>query len=80
VACWDILGHALGVPVYMLLGGMQTPDLHIYGSTPPDLGPERHEKIAGNRFMRAPDLPGLGTRPKREMLGAPLVIFDTPIV
>jgi len=46
VACWDLLGHALGVPLYMLLGGMQTPDLHIYGSIPPDLGPVLDEKIA----------------------------------
>lgn len=49
VACWDILGQATGQPIYMLLGGMLTPDVHIYGSIPPDLGPALDAKIADLR-------------------------------
>jgi len=45
VACWDILGKATDQPVYMLLGGMLTPDLHIYGSLPPQIGPALDDKI-----------------------------------
>jgi len=45
VACWDILGRATGQPLYMLLGGKLTPDLPIYGSLPPKLGPALEDKI-----------------------------------
>ena len=49
VACWDILGHVTNQPVYMLLGGKLTPDLHIYGSLPPDLGPVLDERLTDLR-------------------------------
>ncbi|MEM7426614.1 MAG: mandelate racemase/muconate lactonizing enzyme family protein [Pseudomonadota bacterium] len=34
VACWDILGKSLGVPLYALLGGMVTPRPMVVGSVP----------------------------------------------
>ncbi len=46
VACWDILGRSLNVPLYMLLGGMQTEAPEVVGSIPPDPGPELEEAIA----------------------------------
>jgi len=46
VACWDILARSVDQPLYMLLGGLLTPDLHIYGSLPPELGPALEDKIA----------------------------------
>jgi L-alanine-DL-glutamate epimerase-like enolase superfamily enzyme len=30
VACWDILGQAVGLPVYQLLGGKAQDDIHLY--------------------------------------------------
>ena len=32
IACWDIKGKALGVPVYKLLGGKTNPKLRAYAS------------------------------------------------
>lgn len=37
VACWDILGKSLGVPVSALLGGVLQPDFPLYEAVP--LGP-----------------------------------------
>jgi galactonate dehydratase len=32
IACWDILGQALGTPVWQLLGGKQRPNLRVYAN------------------------------------------------
>ena len=40
VACWDILARSLNTPLYMLLGGMITPEPEVVGSVPPEPGPE----------------------------------------
>jgi len=32
IACWDILGKSLGVPVWQLLGGKQRPSLRVYAN------------------------------------------------
>jgi galactonate dehydratase len=32
IACWDILGKALGTPVWQLLGGKQRPALRVYAN------------------------------------------------
>src|SRR3954462_4023893 len=37
IACWDLLGHALGTPVSTLLGGVRSPDFPLYVAIP--LGP-----------------------------------------
>ena len=37
IACWDLLGHALDVPVSTLLGGVRSPDFPLYVAIP--LGP-----------------------------------------
>jgi len=37
IACWDVLGRALGVPVSTLLGGVRSPDFPLYVAIP--LGP-----------------------------------------
>ena len=37
IACWDLLGQALGVPVSTLLGGVRSPDFPLYVAIP--LGP-----------------------------------------
>ena len=39
IACWDVLGRALGVPVSTLLGGVRSPDFPLYVAIP--LGPSR---------------------------------------
>lgn len=45
VACWDILGRSLNVPLYMLLGGMITPEPEVVGSVPPEPGEELEAMI-----------------------------------
>ena len=37
IACWDLLGQALDVPVCTLLGGVRSPDFPLYVAIP--LGP-----------------------------------------
>jgi galactonate dehydratase len=32
IACWDILGKSLGVPLWQLLGGKQRPQLRVYAN------------------------------------------------
>lgn len=32
IACWDILGKSLGVPIWKLLGGQQRPRLRVYAN------------------------------------------------
>jgi L-alanine-DL-glutamate epimerase-like enolase superfamily enzyme len=49
VACWDILGRSLGVPLYMLLGGLLTPELEGVGGVPPEAGEELEAAIAALR-------------------------------
>lgn len=43
IAFWDILGQAVGAPIYKLLGGAVTDRLRIYGSTM-DMTPAEFEK------------------------------------
>lgn len=55
VACWDILGKSLGVPLYVLLGGMLNPEPIVYGSIPSYIDEKVDEAIAGHRangFLR----------------------------
>lgn len=49
MACWDIKGKSLGVPVYQLLGGLFRKELEFYGSSMSrDLSPaEEAAKVAG---------------------------------
>ena len=41
IACWDLFGQQVGMPIYALLGGMRTPILplisSIYAGTPDDM-------------------------------------------
>lgn len=39
MACWDICGKALGVPVWQLLGGRYRDKIRIYADTPEDRDP-----------------------------------------
>jgi cis-L-3-hydroxyproline dehydratase len=34
IACWDLLGKAAGLPVYTLLGGLQTPSMPLHRIVP----------------------------------------------
>jgi L-alanine-DL-glutamate epimerase-like enolase superfamily enzyme len=34
IACWDLLGRALGVPVFTLLGGLRSADFPLYVAIP----------------------------------------------
>ena len=34
IACWDLLGKATGLPVYTLLGGLQTPSMPLHRIVP----------------------------------------------
>jgi len=49
VACWDVLGRSLNTPLYMLLGGMITPQPECVGSIPPHPGEELEAAIAALR-------------------------------
>jgi L-alanine-DL-glutamate epimerase-like enolase superfamily enzyme len=40
MACWDICGKALGVPVWQLLGGRYRDKIRIYADTPEDPDPK----------------------------------------
>jgi len=40
MACWDICGKALGVPVWQLLGGMYRDKIRLYADTPGGSSPE----------------------------------------
>src|SRR3954468_7214450 len=50
IACWDLLGRVLGVPVSTLLGGVRAPDFPLYVAVP--LGPAA-EMVAHVRELRA---------------------------
>ncbi|MBE2317757.1 mandelate racemase [Solirubrobacter sp. CPCC 204708] len=50
IACWDVLGRALGVPVSTLLGGVRSADFPLYVAIP--LGPV-HEMVQHVRDRRA---------------------------
>jgi L-alanine-DL-glutamate epimerase-like enolase superfamily enzyme len=49
IACWDVLGRALDVPVSTLLGGVRSPDFPLYVAIP--LGPVR-DMVAHVRARR----------------------------
>lgn len=43
IACWDILGQAVGQPIHKLMGGPVRNSIRIYGSVP-DLTPQEFEQ------------------------------------
>jgi hypothetical protein len=47
MACWDLCGKALGVPVWQLLGGRYRDKIRLYADTPdsPGLGIELNEEV-----------------------------------
>ena len=47
VACWDILGKASNLPVYVLLGGAQQQDIKLYRAISQEAPEEMARKIAG---------------------------------
>jgi cis-L-3-hydroxyproline dehydratase len=49
VACWDILGQAAGMPVYLLLGGRAQEDLKLYRAISQEEPAEMTRKIEGYR-------------------------------
>ena len=49
VACWDILGKASNLPVYVLLGGAQQQDIKLYRAISQEAPEEMARKIAGYR-------------------------------
>jgi len=51
VACWDILGKSLGVPLYMLMGGKVNPNPIVYGSIPPYISEKLDAEIKRLREM-----------------------------
>jgi len=69
MACWDIKGKALGVPVYQLLGGLHHETLDTYVSdvyweeNPPDMA-KNAERILGMGFKNVKA--HLGCRPPRD--------------
>ncbi|MCK7460664.1 MAG: hypothetical protein MZU84_00540 [Sphingobacterium sp.] len=63
MACWDLCGKALGVPVWQLLGGRYRDKVRIYADTPEDRDPKVElEKIketcSGGRIYLAQNGPG----------------------
>jgi L-alanine-DL-glutamate epimerase-like enolase superfamily enzyme len=50
MACWDICGKALGVPVWQLLGGRYRDKIRIYADTPEERDPARQIEALKKRL------------------------------
>lgn len=50
MACWDLCGKALGVPVWQLLGGRYRDKVRIYADTPEDRDPKVELEKLKNRL------------------------------
>src|SRR3954453_8287143 len=67
IACWDVLGRALGVPVSTLLGGVRSPDFPLYVAVPLGAAKERaaHVRARGEEGIRHFQLK-LGADPRED--------------
>ena len=51
MACWDLCGKALGVPVWQLLGGRYRDKIRIYADTPENDDPQVQIEMLKNRLV-----------------------------
>ncbi len=51
MACWDLCGKALGVPVWQLLGGRYRDKIRIYADTPENDDPQVELEMLKNRLV-----------------------------
>ena len=78
IACWDVLGRSLGVPVSTLLGGVRAPDFPLYVAIP--LGPVSemvaHVRAERERGIRRFQLK-LGADPREDAERVRAVLAET---